>query len=30
MSGADGEISALFHLLISKHRGEVLMTGVSS
>lgn len=30
ISGAEGEISALFHLLVSKHRGEVLMTGVNS
>lgn len=27
--GSDGDISALFHLLVSKHRGEVLMTGVA-
>jgi ABC-2 type transport system ATP-binding protein len=30
MTGAEGEISALFHLLVSKHRGEVMMTGVAS
>jgi ABC-2 type transport system ATP-binding protein len=30
MSGAEGDISALFHLLVSKHRGEVMMTGVTS
>lgn len=27
--GSDGDISALFHLLVSKHRGEVMMTGVA-
>ncbi len=30
LSGSDGDISALFHLLVSKHRGEILMTGVSA
>lgn len=27
--GSEGDISSLFHLLVSKHRGELLMTGVS-
>jgi len=30
ISGIDGDISALFRLLVSKHRGEVMMTGVMS
>jgi ABC-2 type transport system ATP-binding protein len=30
MTGSEGDISALFHLLISRHRGEVMMTGVST
>ncbi|MBX3421465.1 MAG: ABC transporter ATP-binding protein [Pirellulaceae bacterium] len=29
ISGSEGDISALFHLLISKHRGEVMMKGVA-
>lgn len=28
LSGSDGDISSLFQLLVSKHRGELLMTGV--
>jgi hypothetical protein len=27
--GADGDVSALFHLLVSKHRGSVFSTGES-
>jgi len=30
LTGSEGDISALFHLLISRHRGEVMMTGVGS
>ncbi|MFN7874187.1 MAG: ABC transporter ATP-binding protein [Pirellula sp.] len=30
ITGIDGDISSLFRLLVSKHRGEVMMTGVMS